>query len=170
MPKFRRVWVPIKWKRGWKAIPQPSLQDRALTEARQLVGVMEMGGNNNGPKVMEIIRANGGTGPEPWCGDFVAYCYKRAGSKVVSRSWAAVRFLGTLTGQRVVAKPKPGDLVCFAFDHVGLFVRWDGVGKLVTIEGNTGASGAVSDGNGSDGVYVKRREVSQVARFVRVLR
>lgn len=177
MRKWKRVWVGIKgskpqrWKRGWKAIPQPTLQQRALKEARDLVGVMEQGGNNSGPKVLEIIRANGGTGPEPWCGDFVAYCYKRAGSKAVTRSWAAVRFIGRIAGQRVVRRPRPGDLVCFTFDHVGIFVRRDGPGRIVTIEGNTGASGAVSDSRtGGDGVYVKRRSTSLVSRYVRVTR
>lgn len=171
MTKYRRVWVPIKWKRGWKAIPGSSLQERALKEANELVGVMESGGNNQGPKVMEIIRANGGTGPEPWCGDFVAWCYRRAGSVSVTRSWAAVRFLGKLTGQSVVAKPKPGDIVCFTFDHTGLFVRHDTPGVIVTIEGNTGASGAVSDSaTGGDGVYVKRRATNLVSRYVRVNR
>lgn len=171
MAKYRRVWVPIKWKRGWKRLPVQSLQQRALKEARELVGVMEIGGNNSGPKVMEIIRANGGTGPEPWCGDFVAYCYKRAGSKAVTRGWAAVRFIGRIAGQRVVTKPIPGDLVCFDFDHVGMFVRHDGKGRIVTIEGNTGASGAVSDSKtGGDGVYLKRRSTSLVSRYVRVTR
>lgn len=170
MTKFRRVWVPIKWKRGWKAIPGTSLQDAALAEAQKLVGVMESGGNNQGAKVSEIIKANGGTGPEPWCGDFVAYCYRLAGSKAVTRSWAAVRLLGHLTGQLVVAKPKPGDIVCYSFDHTGLYVREDGPDHIIAIEGNTGAVGAVSDGNGSDGVYVKRREKSLVARYVRVRR
>jgi hypothetical protein len=170
MPKYRRVWVPIKWRRGWKAIPGASLQEKALAEAQKLVGVVESGGNNMGEKVMEIIRANGGTGPEPWCGDFVAYCYRRAGSTVVNRSWAAVRFLGKMTGQSVVAKPKPGDIVCFTFDHTGLYVRDDG-DFIVTIEGNTGAVGAVSDSStGGDGVYIKRRDKALVARYVRVQR
>lgn len=177
MAKFKRVWVGIKgtkpkrYKRGWKRNKVTTLQERALKEARQLIGVMEMGGNNQGAKVLEIIRANGGTGPEPWCGDFVAYCYKRAGSVSVSRSWAAVRFIGGIAGQRVVKHPKPGDLVCFSFDHVGMFVRWDGKGQIVTIEGNTGASGAVSDSRtGGDGVYLKRRDAALVSRYVRVLR
>ena len=65
---------------------------------------MERGGNNQGERVMELIRANGGTGPEPWCGDFVAWCYRTAGSRAVTRSWAAVRLLGTLGGMRVLPK------------------------------------------------------------------
>lgn len=148
----------------------------ALDEAKRLVGVMEQGGNNQGKKVMEIIRANGGTGPEPWCGDFVAYCYRRAGSKVVQRSWAAVRFLGYLTGQRIVRRrPRPGDIVVYKFGHTGIYVKGyktpRGVRRIIAIEGNTGDSGAVSDSTtGGDGVYVKRRDLSLVKHFVRVIR
>lgn len=170
MARYKQVWKPIRWRKAWKRVG-PTLQEQALIEARKLVGIMEQGGNNTGPEVLKIIRANGGTGPEPWCGDFVAYCYKQAGSKTVARAWAAVRFIGGLTGQRVVSKPKPGDLVVFTFDHVGMFVRHDGPGRIVTIEGNTGASGAVSDSKtGGDGVYIKRRSTSQVSRYVRVTR
>lgn len=174
-PRYKRVWVRIKkskprrWRRGWRKLP--TLGQRALGFGVSLVGVMETGGNNRGPMVDKIIRANGGTGPEPWCGDFVAYCYRQAGSTAVTRSWAAVRFLGYLRGMRVVKHPKPGDIVCFDFDHTGLFVRRDGVGTIVTCEGNTGASGAVSDSvTGGDGVYMKRRRVENVSRYVRVLR
>jgi hypothetical protein len=153
-----------------------NLRQRALDEAKQLIGVMEQGGNNQGKKVMEIIRANGGTGPEAWCGDFVAYCYRKAGSATVTRPWAAVRFLGRLTGQRIIKRaPKPGDIVVFKFDHTGLLVKQyktiTGKRKILTIEGNTGASGAVSDSKtGGDGIYLKRRDLSQVKHFVRVLR
>ena len=147
------------------------LRLRALDVAEGLIGVMEQGGNNRGAKVTEIIRANGGAGPEPWCGDFVAWCYRHAGSKSVVRAWAAVRFIGYVTGQGIVKQPKSGDLVCFNFSHVGIYVRTVAPGVIETIEGNTGASGAVSDSaTGGDGVYRKRRSTSLVSRYVRVYR
>lgn len=157
-----------------------TLQQRALAEAKKLVGVMEQGGNNRGKKVMEIIRANGGTGPEPWCGSYVAYCYRKAGSKVVQRGWAAVRFLGYMTGQRVVKRARGGDIVCFTFDHTGIVVtycnargsrrnRRDAT-HIKTIEGNTGSGGAVSDSSGGDGVHIRIRPLKSVSRFVRVVR
>jgi hypothetical protein len=80
------------------------LREKALAEVLKLVGVMEVGGNNMGARVLEIIRANGGTGPESWCGDTVAWAYRHAGSKVVQRGWAAVRFLGFLTGMKIVSR------------------------------------------------------------------
>lgn len=151
------------WTR--KALP---MRLRALEAAESLVGVMEVGGNNRGPVVSRIILANDGAVGEPWCGDFVAYCYRQAGSKAVTRSWASVRLLGSVAGVTRVAKPMPGDLVRFNFDHVGMFVR-DAGAFIETIEGNTGASGAVSDSStGGDGVYRKRRPKSLVADYLRV--
>jgi hypothetical protein len=148
-----------------------TLGGRAYKVAQGLVGVMEQGGNNMGPTVSKIIRANGGTGPEPWCGDFVAYAYRLAGSKRVSRPWAAVRLLRGLAGITATSNPRRGDLVRFTFSHVGLFDKWidRGAGRFLTIEGNTGPSGAVSDSRtGGDGVYHKERHTSQVTDFLRV--
>jgi hypothetical protein len=160
------------WERLLNREQRP-MRERALDEAESLVGVMEAGGNNMGAKVLEIIRANGGAGPEPWCGDFVAWCYRKAGSKAVQRGWAAVRLLGFLTGMRIVsaADARPGDIVCFSFDHTGLLRRKISAVQIETVEGNTGRSGAVSDSRtGGDGVYLKRRSTSQVTRYVRVTR
>jgi hypothetical protein len=149
------------------------LRLRALAEAERLVGIMEVGGNNMGQAVLSLIRENGGTGPESWCGDFDAHCYRHAGSKGVQRSWAAVRFLGFLTGMKIVSArdAMPGDIVCFTFDHTGLLRRKISAGVIETVEGNTGRAGAVSDSRtGGDGVYIKRRPTSLVARYVRVTR
>lgn len=148
-----------------------AVHERAYRVAAGLVGVMEEGGNNRGTMVMKIIQTNGGSGPEPWCGDFVAYCYRLAGSKTVTRSWASVRLLGGVTGVRRTVTPKRGDLVRFTFDHVGMYVRDCSDGTIETVEGNTGSSGAVSDSKtGDDGVYRKRRAKSLVNDYLRVTR
>jgi len=147
------------------------LRERAYSVAKGLVGVMEHGGNNQGAVVSKIIRANGGSGPEPWCGDFVAYCYRLAGSRAVTRSWASVRLLGGVSGVRRTTAPRMGDLVRFTFDHVGMFVKDNHDGTITTIEGNTGASGAVSDSaTGGDGVYRKVRSKGLVQDYLRVSR
>ncbi len=146
------------------------LRLRAFKVAESLVGVMESGGNNAGPMVSRIIRENGGTGPEPWCGSAMAYCYRHAGSKAVTRAWAAVRLLAGVAGLRKTRSPLRGDLVRFTFSHVGMFVADHG-NMIETIEGNTGASGAVSDSaGGGDGVYRKRRSKSLVQDYIRVTR
>jgi hypothetical protein len=160
-----------------RRVPLTTMRQRAYAYAASLVGVMEQGGNNRGAKVTEIIRANGGTGPEPWCGDFVAYCYRKAGSKVVDRRWAYVPYLSLITGVRRTTSPKKGDLVRFEFngdntpDHIGLFVEDIGDGTIVAIEGNTGATGAVSDSTtGGDGVYRKVRSKRLVKDYLEVTR
>ena len=147
------------------------LRHRAYRVAKSLVGVMEQGGNNQGAMVAKIITANGGVGPEPWCGDFMAYCYRLAGSRSVTRAWASVRLLGTVAGVRRTSSPQTGDLVRFSFDHVGMFECDNGNGTITTIEGNTGASGALSDSaTGGDGVYRKVRAKSLVSDYLRVSR
>lgn len=148
-----------------------TLGEKALDVARTLIGVMEQGGNNTGPIVDKIIRANGGVIGEPWCGDFVAFVYRAVGSKLVQRLWASVYYLGRLAGIIRVTSPSPGDLVRFTFSHVGLFEKDNGDGTITTIEGNTGASGAVSDSaTGGDGVYRKVRSKSLVDDYRRVTR
>jgi hypothetical protein len=163
---------PETWEALFRRPRRPRrLGERAYRTASRLVGVMEVGGNNSGPIVTSIIRANGGSGPEPWCGDFVAHCYRIAGSKSVTRAWAAVRLLGAVSGVRGTTHPRRGDLVRFTFDHVGLYVRDCGNGTIETLEGNTGPSGAVSDSaTGGDGVYRKIRAKSLVRDYLRVTR
>jgi hypothetical protein len=145
------------------------LRLKAYSFATTLVGVMEQGGNNNGPVVAQIIRANGGVVGEPWCGDFQAFVYRHVGSKAVTRSWASVAMLGSLLGVKRTTAPQKGDLVRFKFDHVGMFVKDNGDGTITTIEGNTGASGAVSDSKtGGDGVYKKVRSKTLVADYLHI--
>lgn len=144
------------------------LRLKAWDEMRHLIAlkVTESGGNNRGPWVEKIIRANGGTPGEPWCGDTVAYCYLRAGSRMVTRSWAAVRLL--LAGGST-KHPRRGHIVRYTFDHTGLFDKWAteyGPGYFWAGEGNTGDAGAVSDSRtGGEGVKLKLRNLSQVNDF-----
>jgi hypothetical protein len=148
------------------------LRLKAFAYAEDALGIREVGGNNRGPEVEAIIRSNGGVPGEPWCGDFVAYCYLKAGAKSVVRAWAAVRYLAKLLAG--VSRPRRGHVVIFSFDHTGMFDRWApeyGAGKFLTIEGNTGKDGAVSDSSGGgDGVHRRLRHVSQVSSFRRVIR
>lgn len=147
-----------------------TLQEKAHAEMRKLVGVMESGGNNRGWRVTKIIRANGGIGPEPWCGDAMAYCYRLAGSKIVDRRWAAVRLYLEIDGIKRVTAPIPGDLIRFTFDHIGGIDECEiEPGFDQTLEGNTGKTGAVSDSTtGGDGFYVKRRHHSLRKDYLRV--
>lgn len=148
-----------------------TLGEWALREAERCVGIVEQGGNNRGPEVEQIIREGGGVPGQAWCGWFCAAMYKRAGSKAVTWAWGAVRLLWPLAGIKRVSSPRPGDLVRFTFDHVGLFVRDLGNGTIETIEGNTGDSGARSDSvTGGDGVKRKVRSKALVRDYLRVTR
>lgn len=154
-----------------------TLGARALHVARTLLDVREVGGNNAGPMVSKIIRANGGVGPEPWCGDFDAYCYRLAGSKAVVRAWASVNLLRRARGLKQVREPNPGDIVIYNFDadadleHTGLFERWVVKGRsFLAIEGNTRAGTTTSDAGGGEGVGERERTVAQVNAFMRVTR
>lgn len=166
-----------------------TLSERAYRAAVNLVGIMEVGGNNAGEKVAHIIREAGGSAPArpPWCGYFLGFVYDVAGSKLLP-DWraGAVRLWDDIPGVVVIpaASARRGDGIRFTFDHIGMFVGWRRqiAGRFVkcprvlathaeTIEGNTGASGAVSDSKtGGDGVYRKMRPLSLVADYVRVTR
>lgn len=166
---------------AWRQMP---VRARALSVARTMLDVRERGGNNRGREVEAIIRKNGGKPGEAWCGDFVAACYLDAGSKAVTRAWAAVRSLGRITGMRVMSgirSARAGDIIVFSFDHTGLIVGYcNASGRVMargaathirTIEGNTGASGARSDSvAGGDGVHERIRDIGLAERMVRVTR
>lgn len=147
------------------------LRIRANEKAEAYIGVMEHGGNNRGEAVEEIIRIGGGLAGQAWCGWFNAATYKQAGSKMVDWHWGAVRLLSAVPGIGIVRVPKRGNIVRYKFDHEGQFVRWVDDHTIETIEGNTGASGAVSDSKtGGDGVYRKHRDISLVQDFINVPR
>ncbi len=148
-----------------------TISTRALHRAELTLAqhVFETGGNNRGPKVEAIINYAHGQVPEPWCVDFVIHSYGLAGSTIVKPGYPrAVRHM-LVTGTRVTSNPQPGDIVRYTFDHTGIFVKDNGNGSITVIEGNTGPSGATSDGNGGDGVYRKVRSKSLVADYLRVL-
>jgi hypothetical protein len=177
----RAEWRRKLRKQDAKARRGGALRLRAFAEAKKLVGTMEVGGNNRGKTVLEIIRANGGKGPEAWCGDFVAWCYRKAGSKRVNRNWAGVALYLPMTGLSRTSAPQKGDLVRYTFSHIGIVNHFcDAHGNelpqsrathIKTIEGNTGRSGAVSDSTtGGDGVYMKIRPRNLVKDYIHVSR
>jgi len=82
---------------------------------------------------------------------------------------------------RIVKHARAGMIVCYTFDHTGIFVTYCNKNgtpvsrkratHIRAIEGNTGRSGSLSDSNdGGDGVRVKVRPLSLVSRFVKVMR
>jgi hypothetical protein len=152
-----------------------SLGEKAWAAAGTQLGVMESGGNNMGVPYERYQKPNGATGPEPWCGDFVAWCYRQAGSKSVARRWAAVRLILPGTGLKRVSasEARQGDIVRFSLPgqplfHVGLFGKHLGNGMIATREGNTGST--IAGTGGGDGVSPKVRPTSMVHDYIRVTR
>lgn len=100
-------------------------------------------GSNRGPEVDVFT----GGRPEPWCADFVSWVLRAAGHPLddgtggwrvawtgAVREWFATR--GRFR-DRLVADPRPGDVVWFEHGHVGIVTGVRGA-TLETIEGNSG--------------------------------
>jgi len=178
--KTRTTYL-AKLRKRTNASGGAAMRLRAYAEAKRMhdMHIREVG-FNRGAKVVEIIRANGGVAGEAWCGDFVAWCYRKADSKSVSRAWASASSVAGHAGVKKTSDPLKGDLLYYTFDHIGMFVSWcDASGNEVdkhrathvsTIEGNTGSSGALRNDSagGGDGVYRKVRARGTVAYFMHV--
>jgi hypothetical protein len=125
---------------------KPGTSGRMLEIARSQVGVIE------GPKDNETIygaftKANF----QPWCGSFLMWCADNAKVKlpnVVYTPSGAASFKSLKAWTDAAnAQPKPGDIVFFHFaaeakptdliQHVGIVVKDNGDGTIVTVEGNT---------------------------------
>ena len=160
-------------------------REAALRELQKLVGLRESGQNNRGKGVDAITRADTLPGVGyAWCQALQNFAWRRANGEYLAggtasvgkfRQWAADRAYVL----RDSARPQRADHITFLFDgdswddHVGMIERVIKVGPvlyLVTIEGNTGPTGSVSDpGTGRDGVYRKRRVVRRNrCRIIRV--
>lgn len=131
-------------------------RDKMLEVARAQVGYRE--GDNNATK----YGAWYGLDRQPWCAMFVAWCAAQAGvlegtipkMAYVPDMVAFYRLLGRYRS-RDAYQPKVGDLIFFgSSSHVGI-VDDVATDEVITIEGNTSASGNSSNG---DGVYRRRRK------------
>lgn len=106
------------------------------------VGVSEHPpGSNSGTKVRSYQMATdlGGSG-WPWCGAFVAWCYKMAhcpDDNLTSASTAATYERAKATGA-IIKVPRVGAMLCWPGVHIGLIVENLGNGLVRTVEGNSG--------------------------------
>ena len=100
-------------------------------------------GSNRGPDIDDFT----GGRAEPWCADFVSWVVRAAGRPLSGgedgwriawtggvRDWFAAR--GRFR-ERLVADPRPGDVVWFVHGHVGIVTGVRGT-TLETVEGNSG--------------------------------
>jgi hypothetical protein len=103
-------------------------------------------GSNNSPAIATYRTATeGAMAGEPWCAYFVSWASREAGTPLgdqgqgfgsVSQiwSWAQEHGRAITNGPGVV--PKPGDLICFGGEHVGIVDKVLPNGDVETIEGN----------------------------------
>lgn len=165
--------------------------EKLVEIASSQVGVKEVGGNNNGPKIREYQAAtNLKPASWPWCAAFCCWVIREwlkdkdnvqwLGLKQVTTeqwrpktaaafgfaTWAKDRPATTkvLSGR---AKPQVGDFVIFDFSHIGIVVKINSNGTIQCVEGNTNGRGT-RDSVSGDGVWSKARSTSLVRNYVRI--
>ena len=110
-----------------------------VAKAREEIGYVE-GPADNQTKFQTTNQA--------WCGAFLNWCAKQVGytqmPNLVYTPSGAAAFQGKgAWSNAATAKPQPGDIVFFDFpkgqkiDHVGVVVKDNLDGTVVTVEGNT---------------------------------
>jgi hypothetical protein len=129
--------------------------------------IREVGGNNRGPAVEEILRRAGGAPGQPWCAatawTIVDDACKALGIPNPLKRTASVHTL--YKSSPAVCRtqtPAPGMVFCHdaggGKGHAGIVIAVDSTG-ISTIEGNTNAAGSI-EGNG---IYAKHRDFGYVS-------
>jgi hypothetical protein len=103
-------------------------------------------GSNESPAIAEYRSATAGAEPgAPWCAYFASWAARQAGEPIGSQgqglgsvsaiwSWAQQAGRAVANGPGVI--PKPGDLIVFGGQHVGIVKEVLPNGSIQTIEGN----------------------------------
>jgi hypothetical protein len=139
-----------------------SQRNQFIMTARAELGYVE-GPKDNETKYGAFTKANF----KPWCGSFVMWCANQIALKipnVVSTTDGANKFQGIgRWANSETAKPQPGDLVFFDFaeggnpvDHIGIVVKDNGDGTIITIEGNTSGDKKKSASERNGGEVVQK--------------
>ena len=133
--------------------------------AEACVGIVEKGGNNDGPLVRLLQDTLGKPEREPWCMSFVqsclAYAEKKTGviSPIFASEHCQTVWNKTPEVQRVKTSPLKYAIVVWRYEgtssgHTGIVLECDYRQWFRSVEGNTNGDGS-RDG---DGVYYKRRD------------
>ncbi len=103
----------------------------------------------------------------PWCGSFVMWCAHEVGLKIPNVVYTPAgvegfKGIGKWSNAET-ADPKTGDIVFFDFleggakvEHVGIVVKNNLDGTIITIEGNTKGDKKKSDSEANGGEVVKK--------------
>jgi hypothetical protein len=119
---------------------------RALAAATGEIGVQEEPpGSNDGPRIAQYRTATAGAANTPgrWCAYFVSWAAAQAGAPLgdSGQGFGAVSQIhdwAARTGRLVPAgePPRPGDLILFGSEHVGIVESVGPGDRLTTVEGN----------------------------------
>jgi hypothetical protein len=103
-------------------------------------------GSNEGPAIAEYRSATAGAMPgEPWCAYFASWAARQAGEPIgasgqglgsVSEIWSWAQSAGRAVANGPGVVPKPGDLIVFGGEHVGIVRGVLPDGRIETVEGN----------------------------------
>lgn len=135
------------------------MRKKIVAVAAKEIGYKE--GRNNATKYGQWY----GMDNNPWCAMFVSWCAAQVGvpiTVVPKLAYVPYYYEFYVASSRYKSRgsgyvPHPGDLVLFGSnDHIGIVEKASG-GKLITIEGNTSATGNSSNG---DGVYRRTRSLN----------
>ncbi len=121
--------------------------ERIVQVAESQVGQTEQPpGSNESPAIAEYRTATAGAIPgAPWCAYFASWVARQAGEPLgsqgqglgaVSEIWSWAQSVGRAIPNGPGVVPKPGDLIVFGGEHVGIVKRVLPGGNIETIEGN----------------------------------
>ena len=170
-----------KTKAAYKKFISPRNIDPTFSEALALAAESQVGereeGNNGGAAVRKYQNATWlEPGEWPWCAAFVCWSFKEALKKSVQviqrprtagawdfENWATKEGAELIKPARDV-QVRRGDIVVYAFSHIGIAVEDELCDLVETVEGNTNTGG---DREG-DGVYRKTRKKSLIRSIIRL--
>ena len=147
--------------------------DRVAEIFRAEIGVRELTGKNDGPRVEEYLASVELGKGYAWCAAFVTWTFKQAEIDAAvsawSPSWFPQKNVIYTHGSHTNRTPGTADVFGIYFQnlgriaHVGFIDDWENGDFCITVEGNTNDEGPC-DG---DGVYRKRRLKSQIYKISR---
>ncbi len=120
---------------------------RIVAAAESQLGQAEQPpGSNEGPAIAAYRAATAGAMPgEPWCAYFASWAARQAGEPIgaageglgsVSSVWSWAQSAGRAVQNGPGVVPRPGDLIVFGGEHVGIVRGVLPDGRIETIEGN----------------------------------
>lgn len=144
----------------------PSRNEKVLHIARREIGVKEVRGSGNNAQVVEYHKyaskdnTKGQPDSVPWCSSFVCYVVEKSGmgstNSMMARSW--MRW-----GVSSKDKPLPGDIVVYWREsiqgwkgHVGIYLKTNADGSIVTLGGNQSDEVNVTTYSGSKLLDIRR--------------